>query len=101
MLQKYFKFTVRGNSSCIIRAAQGAQQLVLKYWFLCKINGSLKYENFSSIKIIESLRINKFTKITHLIKFYTDCKASYNVETGRQSVSILLQEGLVKLIALH
>lgn len=45
--------------------------------------------------------INKFTKITHLIRFHTDCKASYNVKTGRQSVSILLQEGLVKLIASH
>ena len=61
----------------------------------------VKILKFSSIKIFESLRINKFTKITHLIKFYTDCKASYNVKTGRQSVSILLQEGLVKLIASH
>lgn len=47
------------------------------------------------------LSSNKFTKSTHLIRFHTDCKASYNVKTGRQSVSILLQEGLVKLIASH
>lgn len=50
-----------------------------------------------SLNLSESISSQKL----HTSLNSTDCTASYNVKTGRQSVSILLQEGLVKLIASH
>lgn len=69
--------------------------------FLKELTGEKSAHKLSAFKFLLLFTINKFTKITHLIRFLTDCKASYNVRTGRQSVSILLQEELVKLIASH
>lgn len=76
-----------------------SQQLILKDLILK--NYVRKVLQSVSAKFLLLFTINKFTKIIHLIRFRTDCKASYNVKTGRQSVSILLQEELVKLIASH
>lgn len=87
--------TSKMNSIC----GGKSQQLILKDLILK--NYVRKVLQSVSAKFLLLFTINKFTKIIHLIRFRTDCKASYNVKTGRQSVSILLQEELVKLIASH